>query len=70
MFALLLTVFSVRLSSNKSQIDALLLDNIEALAAYEYEDGTPYNCFGRGSVDCPKTKVKVEYVGIGYNLEK
>ena len=41
---------------------------VEALAADEQD--VPTNCWGSGSVDCPVTKVKVEYVATGYSLEK
>ncbi len=47
---------------------AIILDNIEALAADE--QNVPTNCWGSGSVDCPVTKVKVEYVATGYSLDK
>ncbi len=47
---------------------SIILDNIEALAADE--QNVPTNCWGSGSVDCPVTKVKVEYVATGYSLDK
>ncbi len=52
----------------KMHFGAIILDNIEALAADE--QNVPTNCWGSGSVDCPVTKVKVEYVATGYSLEK
>ncbi len=48
-------------------MDDLLLKNIEALARGE-GDGYTY-CLGVGSVDCPITQYKVEYVMSGYSLE-
>ena len=41
--------------------------NIEALADDEHVAIT--QCFGKGSVDCPKSHRKVEYVFGGYSLE-
>ncbi|EKU90350.1 NVEALA domain-containing protein [Bacteroides oleiciplenus] len=60
-----ITVFCSRKSSK--QMDDLLLKNIEALARGE-GDGYTY-CLGVGSVDCPITQYKVEYVMSGYSLE-
>lgn len=57
------------LSSQKSgkQMDDLLLKNVEALA---WGEGGGYtSCLGVGSVDCPTTQHKVEYVMSGYSLE-
>ena len=63
---LIMAVLSVNYSLKEPRVNTLLLDNIEALAADEHD----INCFGSGSVDCPATKVKVEYVATGYSLEK
>lgn len=60
-----ITVLCSRKSSK--QMDDLLLKNIEALARGE-GDGYTY-CLGVGSVDCPATQYKVEYVMSGYSLE-
>lgn len=65
---LMMAVLSVNYSLKEPRVNTLLLDNIEALAADEHD--VPINCFGSGSVDCPATKVKVEYVATGYSLEK
>lgn len=62
-----MAVLSVNYSLKEPRVNTLL-DNIEALAADEHD--VPINCFGSGSVDCPATKVKVEYVATGYSLEK
>ena len=52
--------------SQKSSGD-LLLKNVEALA---WGEGGGYtSCLGVGSVDCPTTQYKVEYVMSGYSLE-
>ena len=56
------------LSTSSVGLPQLAFDNIEALAADEQD--VPTNCWGSGSVDCPVTKVKVEYVATGYSLEK
>ena len=39
----------------------LALENIEALAEGEIEDGV-YHCYGSGDVDCPQTDHKSAYV--------
>lgn len=46
--------------------NALLLSNVEALAAPEYSTA---RCIGWGSVDCPLNHEKVEYVFIPYLLD-
>ena len=61
-----ITAFYSQKSSGK-QMDDLLLKNVEALA---WGEGGGYtSCFGVGSVDCPTTQYKVEYVMSGYSLE-
>lgn len=67
-FLLIITAFVYSYSnSEKEGLDNLLLENIEALADEEYDDTA--KCYGRGSVDCPYTDVKVRYVMEGYSLE-
>lgn len=62
------TVFVYSYSdSEKAGLNALLLENIEALADGEYDDTT--RCWGDGSVDCPYTDVKVNIVFGGYSLK-
>lgn len=51
----------------REKVSSLLLYNIEALAADEYD--RPRYCFGIGSIDCPTFCKKVEYYGIGFSLE-
>lgn len=53
--------------SEKAGLNALLLENVEALADGEYDDTT--NCWNDGSVDCPYRNLKVEYVFEGYSLK-
>lgn len=65
---LVVAAVSVKYSLNEPRVNTLLLDNVEALAAYEQD--MPHTCFGSGSVDCPISEVKVKYVGSGYRLEK
>lgn len=65
---LIVAVLFVKYSLKESQVNSLLLDNIEALADDEHD--TPTNCVGSASVDCPVTKVKVKYVFSGYSLEE
>lgn len=60
---------SAFISLNAEQkMDDVLLMNIEALASGE--SNVPIYCLGKGSVDCPKTKDKVEYVIEGWSLGK
>lgn len=55
-------------SSHQDKVSSLLLYNIEALAADEIM--RPVRCLGRGSIDCPASHDKVDYVAEGYSLEK
>ncbi len=55
-------------SSHQDKVSSLLLYNIEALAAGEFM--RPVYCLGRGSIDCPASHDKVDYVAEGYSLEK
>ena len=48
------------------EMNALMLENVEALAAGENEGGIL--CWGIGSVDCPNNKEKVAYVRHYYSL--
>ena len=50
-----------------TELNNLLLENVEALAAGE-GSGT-VNCVGIGSVDCPRNSSKVYVVFEGYSLE-
>lgn len=52
-----ITVWSV-VNNRPTNINSLLLDNIEALAGGESGNG---DCLGIGSVDCPFNKTKVYY---------
>lgn len=52
--------------SEKEQISTLMLENIEALAGGE-DDNAVY-CVRSGTVDCPISNRKVEYVFEGYSL--
>lgn len=56
-FILVVAVISVKYSLKEPRVNTLLLDNVEALAAYEQD--MPHTCLGSGSVDCPISKVKV-----------
>lgn len=48
------------------EMNALMLENVEALAAGEND--VKILCFGIGSVDCPDKKKKVAYVYQNYSL--
>lgn len=58
---------SFQLSTEKNNLESLMLENIDALASGEW--GANPKCYGSGSVDCPVTHVKVKYVMSGYSLE-
>lgn len=47
-------------------MDELMMENVEALAAGE---GGIVHCIGYGSVDCPKSSVKVKYASTSYRLD-
>lgn len=51
----------------QAELNNLLLENIEAFAAGEWEDSM--HCIGTGSVDCPINNSKVYAVYGGYSLE-
>lgn len=63
----LVSAFCWSRSNQKVELNPLLLDNIEALASNESAQAT--YCYGSGSVDCPITHTKVEYVIKGYGLK-
>ncbi len=54
-------------SSHRNGYSELLLYNVEALAAGEHSDIT--RCIGKGTLDCPVSHRKVEYIFGGYSLE-
>lgn len=56
-------------SSHKSEQSALLLYNIEALASTR-EISNIVRCYGTGTLDCPISHNKVEYIFGGYSLEE
>ena len=47
-------------------LDTLLLDNVEALAAGEAADGR--DCIGSGSIVCPFNNTEVAHVLVYYSL--
>lgn len=56
-------------SSHKSEQSALLLYNVEALASTQ-EHANITRCYGTGTLDCPISHKKVEYIFGGYSLEE
>lgn len=67
-FVVITVLVAKKLDFSKEKVNSLLLYNIEALAADETIERT--RCLGVGTVDCPSTHDKVEYVLEGYSLEK
>ena len=61
-FILVVAVISVKYSLKEPRVNTLLLDNVEALAAYEQD--MPRSFY------CPISKVNVKYVFSGYILEE
>lgn len=78
LFAVIVALYSLHLANDKciykSNISSLLLENIEALAADEDGSGDgeiaggKTRCVGIGSLDCPATHDKVQYIIEGYSL--
>lgn len=62
-------LISKDLNSKKNEENPLLLLNIEALAS-NGEHSDTHKCIGTGTVDCPSTHDKVEWVLGGYSLEE
>lgn len=60
LFLVTITTVTFYSHSRKKDLGSLMLENIEALASGE--SGTTTYCLGTGSVDCPITHVKVEFV--------
>ena len=54
-------------SPKKTEYNILML-NVEALGGGEYL--TPVHCVNHGSIDCPITKEKVEYVMSGWSFNE
>lgn len=53
------SVFGFSIQSQDGETDPLLLENVEALADGEYEQGVV--CIGYGSLDCPNGE-KVDWI--------
>lgn len=67
-FLMVLMISMYVVKTTKSQADSLLLNNVEAIAAEEW-DGRPTRCIGTGKIYCPVTHDYVEIVVSGYSLE-
>lgn len=57
-----------RVESSSQKTKALILQNVEALADRESADMNT-DCYGVGSLDCPESYNKVEYLIGGYSLD-
>lgn len=66
---LVVAVASFQWGIKHEKMDTLMLENIEALASIEQESGY-VGCYGKGSVDCPNSTIKVYFVkkSTGYSL--
>lgn len=67
LLCIVVVLSTIFLTSSKKEQSSLLLYNIEALAAGEH--ASQGRCYGTGSLDCPVSHDKVEYIGGGYSLE-
>ncbi len=63
----MIIIIAHQVHSPKGTRDALLLYNVEALASHENDSW--YGCIGIGTVDCPLTQIKVEYMMKALNVE-
>lgn len=68
LFLVATVVASFQFSSEKENLQSLMLENIDALASGEW--GGAIRCVGSGSVDCPHDHVKVYVIGTYYSLEE
>lgn len=66
--AMILVVVALGYSKSRQpeNLDTLLLDNVEALAAGEAADGG--DCIGSGSIVCPFNNTEVVHVLVYYSL--
>ncbi|MBS5701909.1 MAG: hypothetical protein KHX11_23080 [Bacteroides cellulosilyticus] len=66
--AMILVVVALGYSKSRQpeNLDTLLLDNVEALAAGEAADGG--DCIGSGSIVCPFNNTEVAHVLVYYSL--
>ena len=68
-FVCIVAIVAVKnLGIHDKQVSSLLLYNVEALAAGESVGS--WKCIGVGSVDCPVSHIKFEYVFGGCSLEE
>ena len=65
---LLLCIVAILSTKYEKRQSALLLYNIEALAANS-EHADIGHCYGTGTLDCPVSHDKVKYIAGGYSLE-
>ena len=68
LFCIVAILLVQHLGSDKNVQSALLLYNIEALAANS-EHADIGHCYGTGTLDCPVSHDKVKYIAGGYSLE-
>lgn len=64
--SVMVTICSLLGNRQPVEMNVLMLENVEALAAGE--DANVIFCAGVGSIDCPKNKEKVAYVRQYYSL--
>lgn len=68
LFFLVAVLSTKYFASHKNGQSTLLLYNVEALAADEHAAIT--HCYGSGTLDCPISHKKVEFIAGGYSLEE
>lgn len=64
--SVMVTICSLLGNRQSVEMNVLMLENVEALAAGE--DASKIFCFGVGSIDCPINHSKVAYVYRSYSL--
>lgn len=63
-----LSILGYTRMNSSEELDGLLLENIEALAAIEGDNGNKRGaCIGKGSIVCPFIDAKVDHVYIFYS---
>lgn len=68
LFCVVAVLSTKNVTSHKNVKSTLLLYNVEALAA-DNEHAAITHCYGTGTLDCPISHKKVEYIFGGYSLE-
>lgn len=69
---LAVAVFATKSACQKEKLNDVVLENVEALADQEWEDGKFHVCIGSGKVDCyngDKVERQYSFMSIGNEYE-